>query len=412
MPRFSGYVPWNDTERDAILSAIPPEKRTPQTIQFLESVVKRIRPLSPDADGTGRAVYFTSPDHHLDRDALLHAPTALHPNARSMKCRNKRLFLHDRLLHTGLYNIFCAVGSEWAKESPLVLAHIAQYPPDSTEHQGGGEAVVGRTCTCSNPTHVVLATKSTNLTHQYAYEGRARPYSETNFNSQTSNEEVDSFRDACWARAYGAASLAATPLNVRLSWKPDDPRFRGLKAWAKRRSSTRYMESWQTMLGIRSRRTMMNYLFNRNHVVRHRSNARRDFPRGKVLREEKRLVARLLDAHVPDAMKTPMENVAFLERVVGAPATNKDTRSRSLFTVLIRAVRRRLNERFKHPAGARYCWITERNVAEVVAAIPSIEERLVTEVKVFVRDGLSRPSSSPPQYQRIGGILRDCSEFV
>ena len=156
---------------------------------------------------------------------------------------------------------------------------------------------------------------------------------------------------------------------------------------------------------------MLNYLLNRTHVVRHHSNARRHFPRAKVVREEKRVVARILDKHVPDAMKAA-EHVPFLERVVGAPATNKDTRSRSLFTVLIRAVRRRLNERFKHPAGARYCWITERNVAEVVAAIPSIEERLVTEVKVFVRDGLSRPSSSPPQYQRIGGILRDCSEFV
>jgi len=328
-----------------------------------------------------------------------------------MKCKNRRLYLRDRLLHTMLYNVFCDVGSEWSKHMPnMVLAHVCQYPP--TAEQGSVGEAVGRTCSCSNPTHVVLATKSTNLTHQYAYEGRARPYSETNFNTQTSNEEVDSFRDACFARAYGVASLASTPLHARLAWKPNDPRLRVLRAWAKKRSSIQYIKSWQTMMGIRSRRTMMNFLLNRTHVVRHRFSARRHFPRNKVLRAEKLLVARLLDAHVPDTMKTPLDNVASLERHVGAPTTNTETASRTLFTVLIRAVRRRLNERFRQPDATRYRWITEQNVEEVLAAIPSIEQRLVAEVKAFVRDGPRLAEAYPPQWRRIGGILRDCSEFV
>ena len=386
MPRSRCYVPWNDTERDAILSAIPPSKRTPQNIQFLQSVVKRIRPLACEDGAVGREVYFTSPDHHLDRDALLRAPTLRHPDARSMRVKSGRLYLHDRLLHTCLYNIFCADGQEWPSAvQNAVLAHVCQYPPTADEHQASGGEAVGQTCSCANPQHVVMSSKRANLIHQYRYEGRPRPFSESNFNTSTQNEEVDAFRNECWSRATGGTS---PPLHDRLTWKPDDPRFRVLKAWAKRRSSSHYMESWQNMMGIRSRRTMLNYLLNRTHVVRHHSNARRHFPRAKVVREEKRVVARILDKHVPDAMKAA-EHVPFLERVVGAPATNKDTRSPTMFAVLIRALRRRLNERFGHPANTRFGWITQGNVTDVLNVIPDIERRLIGEVVTWAQGARS-----------------------
>lgn len=377
---------------DDILALVDPDKfdsaaELASTFDWLETYVfPRIEP----ADGVSLIAYFTDTKHHLDRTVW---KGTVKPDGRLMCPHRIPLKRKRRLkstLHKELHQIFCPRGFECPSNKRL--NHRRQYDPTSEERAAGH--AVGRTCKCSNWTHVYSDTQRQNMLDKYRIEGGARLYGEANPRTETTNESVADLRAEVWERAnaelVGGEQPCTSTTQERSLWAKNDPRWERLTRW--RRAHKGWIDAQAELMGV-CKRTVQNYCAHRTfrhpHTVRQKFEPTSRSARWRLLQAERRSAFQLAHS-IPAPLLTP-DCVPSLEQVLGKPDA-EERPSPNMVTALIRCVRRRVNASCGHGPGVRRTFVSDGNLSAILSRLDGeIQAQIANDVECWVACTLRIP---------------------